>query len=93
MSTLAEETNKLVSTILITSFDKFFFSYGISMQKKQVDNNNIFLDLVSTKYRPSMKVLLEARELVVTEINESILLKFKTKAAIYEYLKSLQFQK
>ena len=76
MSGILEDSSisdKLVTGSSIAGLEKCSFSYGPGMQKQWVENISVFLDFVGSRYGQSVKASLEAGELIVTEVDESIL--------------------
>ena len=71
--------------------DKITFFCGKGMQRNWIEMNVKLLDYVGSKYGQSAKVSLEVGEMVVTEVDESLLPKFKTEAEKDEHLKKLEY--
>ena len=84
---MTDKTDK--SKLLNKEKDSFF--YGLGMQKNWVVVNQKFLDYVGSKYGQSAKASISAGKLVVTEIDKTILKKFKTKEEQTKCLESLDF--
>ena len=77
------------SKLLDKEKDNFF--HGPGMQKNWVIVNQKYLDYIGSKYGQSAKASLIAGKLVVTEIDTSVLKRFKTKDEQTKYLDSLEF--
>ena len=95
MSSMLEDNiirNKLVILIGTASLDKYHFSYGTNMKRQQVESNSILLDFIGSRYRQSVKVSIEAGELVLTNMNKSILPRFETEAKIKVHVVGLKYQ-
>ena len=58
--------------------EKNYFYYGQGMQDKWIDSNNALLDYVGSKHGQSARASLVAETLIVTEVDEDLLPKFKT---------------
>lgn len=86
-------TNKPSINIKTLGLEKYIFYYGIWMQKVQVESNSIFLDWVASKYGQSTRALVIAGELVVTEVNKDLILKFDTANDETNHLETLKYQK
>ena len=71
--------------------EKCKFSYDVGMQKQWVESSAKFLDYVGARLGQSAKASLEAGEVIVTEVDTSILPIFETKKAMEEHIESLKF--
>ena len=60
------------------------------MQKQWVEINSVFLDQIGSRFGQSAKVSIEAGELVVSEIDDSILTKFETEENMKDHVKKLK---
>ena len=76
------------SKLLDKEKDSFF--QGPGMQKNWVIVNQNYLDYVGSKHGHSAKASIVAGKLVVTEVNKSVLKKFKTKEEQNKYLDGLE---
>ena len=83
-------TDKLDKSKLFNK-EKDSFFYGPGMQKNWVVVNQMFLDYVGSKHSQSAKASVVARRLVVTEVDKTVLKKFKTKEEQTKFLDSLDF--
>jgi len=83
--------NKLTMAVNVASLENHFFYHGPEMQKKWIETNKALLNFVASKYGQSVKVSLEVREMVVTEVNKSLLRKFETEKEKTDYLATLEF--
>ena len=90
MSSLLEDNTVSEKLMTSRSISRCRFSYGTGAQKQWVENISVFLDFVGSKHGHSVKASLEAGELIVTEIDESILCKFDTLKDETEYLATLK---
>ena len=70
---------------------KYRFSYGQGMQKQWIESNSIFIDLVASKYEQSIRSSLESGEVIVTEVDKSVLIKFDTKEEMKAHIASLKY--
>ena len=61
------------------------------MQKHWIDSNAAFLDYVGVRFYQSVKASLIAGELVVTEVDESLLPRFHTKEDMKKHLEDLEY--
>ena len=73
-------SDKMVAAVAPVGLEKCRFIYGPGMQKQWVESISVFLDFVGSRYGQSVKASLEAGELVVTEVDETVLRKFYTEA-------------
>ena len=62
----------------VNGSEKCRFSYGPNMQKLWVENNISFLTCVAAKYRQSVKASLPVGEVVITEVDKELILRFDT---------------
>ena len=69
------------------------FSHGQGIQKQWVENNDFFLKYVGSKFSHSARVSLVAREVIVTEVGEDLILRFNIKANKEKNLATLKHQK
>lgn len=83
--------NKPMMAVNVAGLEKHFFYHGPGIQRKWIETNKALLNFVASKYGQSVKVSLEVREMVVTEVNKSLLRKFKTKKEKTDYLATLEF--
>ena len=77
----------------IVGLENYVFSFGQGMQKHWVDSNRAFLTHVVNKFGQSVKASLMMGELVVTEIDKSLIPKFKMEGEEDKHLKKLEFSK
>ena len=56
-----------------------------------MESNNVFMDHVGSKHGQSERSCLEAREIVVTEVVESVLIKFDTEVEMKTHVATLKF--
>ena len=61
------------------------------MQKQWFESNGIFLNFVGVKYGQSVRASLETGRIIVTEVDEKLLPKFKTANDEKTYLESLAY--
>ena len=81
-------------SVLVTSgssLDKCKFIYGQGMQRQWVESITLFMDFVGGRYGQSVKASLEAGEVIVTEVDESLLKKFDKEEDQTAYLKGLKY--
>ena len=78
MSNVLEDNTIREKLATPTSLSKCHFSYGPGMQKQWIENISVFLDFVGSEHGQSVEVSIEAGELIVAEVDESILRKFDT---------------
>ena len=83
--------NKPMMAVNIASLEKHFFYHGPGIQRKWIETNKALLNVVASKYSQSVKASLEVKEIVVTEVNKSLLKKFKTEKDKTDYLTILEF--
>ena len=88
---MLQENTEKVTGLPTTSLNKCHFYYGLEMQKQWVESIGIFLDFVGSKYSQSMKASLEAGELIVIEVDETVLKKFNTKQGEIDHLATLKY--
>ena len=72
---MSETTDKSTGHV---NLEKVSFRYEPGMQKQWLENNTKFMNHVGTKFGPSMTVSIEAKELVVTEVDPDELPIFET---------------
>ena len=93
MSSLLEDSvvgDKILALIGSASLDNHSFSYESGIQKQWVEINSVFLDCVGSLFGQSMKTSIEGDELVVTEIDDSVLPNFETEEAIKLHVAKLK---
>ena len=93
MSNLLEDSSigdKLVGSG-IAGLEKCSFSYGPGMQRQWVESFSMFLDHIGSRCGQSVKASLEAGEITVAEVDESILKKFDTEEQMKIYVASLKY--
>ena len=81
MSSALEDStinDKMGAAVGPVGLGKCEFTCGPGMQKQWVESVSVFLNFVGSRYGQSVKASLEAGELIVTEVDESILRKFDT---------------
>ena len=61
------------------------------MQKQWVEINSVFLDFAGSRSGQSTKASIEGGEIVVTEINTSVLPKFETEEAMKCHVDKLKY--
>ena len=83
--------NKIDTGIIPSGLAKCHFFYGPRIQTNWMELNTLFLQYVASKFSQSTKTSLIAETLVVTEVDSSKLLRFKTKEEKEEYLDKLEF--
>ena len=71
--------------------EEYYFYNGPGIQKEWMESNKALLNLVSSKCRQSANASLEAGELVVTEIDESLLQKANTEEEKNDHMAKLIF--
>ena len=91
MSNVLEDNTIREKLATPTSLSKCHFSYVPGMQKQWVENMSVFLDFVGSKYGQSVKASIEVGELIVTEVDESILTKFDTLKEETQHLETLNY--
>ena len=74
----------------VSGIEKCFFYYGHGMQKHWAKSDTTLINYIGTKYGQSVKVSLTTGELVVTDIYEKLLPKFKTEEEKKTHLSSLE---
>ena len=89
MSSVLEE-DKLVALTGTASLGKCRFTYSPGMQKQWVESISVFLDFIGSRCGQSAKASLEARELIVAEVDEKCLKKFETEAQEKTHLNGLK---
>ena len=75
----------------VPSLGKCQFSYGAGMKKRWVESNSIFLDYIGGKFGQSVKASLQAGELIITEVDETLLPKFDTEAEMKAHVAALKY--
>ena len=90
MSEINYSRNKPTMTGNLVGLENYFFSFGEGMQKNWVDSNRAFLNHTGNKFGQSVKSYLMTGEIVVTDIDESLLPKFKTEVEKDDHLKRLE---
>ena len=78
-------------TVTADGLEKCCFFYSKGMQDNWIESSNIFLDYVESNFGQSVKALLIEGELVVTEVDESLIPKFETAEAEVDYLSKLKY--
>ena len=73
------------------SLDKCHFYYGHEMRKQWVEINREFLKYVGARFGQSVRALLASGEIVITEVDEDLLPKFKTPEDKQNHLDGLEF--
>ena len=91
MSSLLEDNVVSVSVTGGNSLEKCKFICGQGMQKQWVESATLFMDFVGGRHGQSAKASLEAGEVIVTEVDESILKKFDKEEDLNNYLKGLKY--
>ena len=76
---------------LVKMLQKVKFYYGSGMKKNWVSVNENFLDNVGSKYGQSVRASLLTGKIIVTEVDNTILNKLKTKLEQTKNLESLEF--
>ena len=77
----------MIETIVL---EKYCFYYGKGIQINWMESNKVFMDYVGCTFGQSIKALLIAGELVVIEVDESLLLKFETVETKKDYLSKIK---
>lgn len=93
MSSVLEDKSvidKLATVSGATSIGKCEFIYNTDMQKQWIESSNQFLDYAGSKYSQSARSFLEAGKIVITEVDESVLVKFETEADIKAHAATLK---
>ena len=85
------DQNKSKADATFPGIQNCVFKYGMGMQKKWVENNRIFLDFIARRYGQITKASLEAGELVVTEVDETLIPKFDTEDEQKDHISALKF--
>jgi len=81
---------KISMTATAIELEKCCFYYGKGMQNNWMESNRVFMDYIGCTFGQSVKASLIAGELVVTEVDESLLPKFVTAEAEKDYLSELK---
>ena len=94
MSNVLEDpsiNDKLVTLTGTASLDKRKLIHGAGVQRWWVESNSKFLDVIGSRYAQSVKASLEAGEVIVTEVDESLLPKFNTDDEMKAHVQGLKF--
>ena len=83
--------DKDLVTSSIIRLEKCSFYYRKGIQKYWIDSNTAFLDYIARRFGQSVRVLLTVGKLVVIEVDESLLHKFKTEEDKKKYLEGLVY--
>ena len=75
----------------IVSLEKCSFVCRPGMQKKWVEIKSIFLECVGSNCGQSVWESLVSGDLIVAEVDESILPKFETQKEMEDYVKALKY--
>lgn len=86
-----QEKNKSNETIDIQGLSRCRFIYGPVMQKKWVEIKTILLNFIAAKFGQIVRSSFTAGKVIVTEVDDSILPKFKTKEEKEDHLGNLEF--
>ena len=70
--------------------DKYFFYYGIGMQKQWVDTNKALMNFIASKCGQSVKASIEEGTLVVIEMDDSIMPRFDAEEEEKAYVTGLK---
>ena len=62
----------------MSGLDKCKFDYGQGMHQNWVENNVVLMDYVGNKFGQSVKVSMLAGKMIVTEVDNKLIPKFKT---------------
>ena len=73
-------------TVNIVGLEKHYLYHGPGIQKTWMESSKIVLNYSASKNRQSLKAHLEGGEMVVTEVDESFLKKFKTEKDMKGFL-------
>ena len=91
MADRAHGQQRPTMTVNVTGSEKHCFCHGPGMQNKWMESSKALLNFVSSKYGQSTNASSHAGQSVVTEVDESLLRKFKTENEKTDYLDKLEF--
>ena len=88
---ITNSLRKPTVAVSVSGLEKCFFYYGHGMQKHWAKSDTTLINYIGSKYGQSVKVSLTTGELVVTEMAETLLPKFKTAEEKKTHLSSLEY--